>query len=72
MNSSSPDNKKPQAGDVPPRRLAYPINEGCQLGGFSRSHLYALAAAGKVRLIKVGNRRLLPASELERLTSEGT
>jgi excisionase family DNA binding protein len=38
----------------------------------SRSHLYSLALKGEVRLIKVGNRTLLPASELERLLSGGS
>jgi len=47
--------------------MAYRITDACTLLSISRSHLYDLAAEGKVRLVKLGNRSLVPASEISRL-----
>jgi excisionase family DNA binding protein len=44
------------------------INDACKLLSISRSHLYDLIAAGEVRLVKIGNRSLIPASEIARLS----
>jgi excisionase family DNA binding protein len=38
----------------------------------SRSSVYALAAAGKLKLIRVAGRRLIPDSEVLRLAQEGS
>jgi excisionase family DNA binding protein len=49
-------------------RAAYSLEEARELlGGCSRSHLYRLAKRGELRLVRVGHRRLVPASEIERL-----
>jgi hypothetical protein len=50
-----------------PERLAWPISEGARRAGVSRTTIYKLAAQGKVRLIKILGRRLLPDSEIVRL-----
>jgi len=56
---------------IPTTRAAYPLDEACQLlGGCSRNHLYNLANRGELRLVRIGRRVLVPASEIERL-SEG-
>jgi len=50
------------------KRLAYTIEDaGELLGGLSRNSFYRLNAAGKLRLIKVGGRTLVPHSEIVRL-----
>lgn len=48
--------------------LAYRINDACQILQISRSHLYELIARGEIRLIKIGCRSLIPATEIERLS----
>ncbi len=48
--------------------LYYRINDACKLLSISRSHLYDLAAEGQVRLVKIGHRSLVPASEIKRLS----
>ncbi|MFC4625527.1 helix-turn-helix domain-containing protein [Daeguia caeni] len=50
------------------QRLAYTLEDaGELLGGLSRNSFYRLNAAGKLRLIKVGGRTLVPHSEIVRL-----
>jgi excisionase family DNA binding protein len=61
---NSPDNSTKQS--YQPR--VYRINDACQLLQISRSHLYELVARGDVRLVKIGNRSLIPASEILRLS----
>lgn len=52
-------------------RAAYPIEEARQLlGGCSRGHLYNLAERGELRIVHLGRRALVPASEIERLLAE--
>lgn len=48
-------------------RLAYSIAESEALSGLSRSSLYRLIAAGKLKTVQHGRRRIVPRSELERL-----
>ncbi|HEV7611420.1 MAG TPA: helix-turn-helix domain-containing protein [Steroidobacteraceae bacterium] len=48
-------------------RLAYSISEVETLIGLSRSSLYRLIAAGKLKTVLHGRRRLVPARELESL-----
>lgn len=40
-------------------RLAYPINEFCQLSGLGRTTVYRLVGEGKLKLIKVGTKSLI-------------
>jgi excisionase family DNA binding protein len=55
--------------DYRDRRRAWPIKEGAYQIGIGRSLVYKLAATGKIRLIKVGNRTLIPEEEIIRLTT---
>ena len=48
-------------------RLAYSLAESEALSGLSRSSLYRLIAAGKLKTVQHGRRRLVPRDELERL-----
>src|ERR1700683_4775127 len=52
-----------------PGRLAWPIPEGAQRAGVSRSTIYKLSGQGKLRLIKIAGRRLIPESEIVRLVA---
>ena len=53
--------------DAPISRLAYSLAESETLIGLSRSSLYRLIAAGKLRTVQHGRRRIVPRTELERL-----
>ncbi len=48
-------------------RLAYSLAESEALSGLSRSSLYRLIAAGTLKTVQYGRRRLVPREELERL-----
>lgn len=49
-------------------RAAYPLDEARELlGGMSRQHLHNLAERGELRLVRLGRRVLVPASEINRL-----
>lgn len=48
-------------------RLAFSLAEVEVSTGLSRATLYRLVDAGKLRTVQHGRRRLVPASELERL-----
>jgi excisionase family DNA binding protein len=49
------------------QRLAYSLAEAEALSGLSRSTLYRLMAAGVLKTVHRGRRRLVPKEELERL-----
>ena len=51
--------------------LAYRIPDASRVSGLSKSFLYELAAAGRIKLSKVGGRTLVPRAELQRLIEEG-
>jgi excisionase family DNA binding protein len=47
-----------------PRRLAYSVDEACKALGIGRVLMYELLNTGRIHSIKVGARRLIPASAL--------
>lgn len=51
-----------------PERAAYPLDEAATLFGITRQHIYALAKRGEIRLVRLGRRTLVPASEIRRIT----
>jgi excisionase family DNA binding protein len=51
--------------------LAYRIKDAVRASGLSKSTLYELAAAGKLKLARVGGRTLVPRAELMRLIEGG-
>ena len=64
------------ASHVAPRpasnyRRARRVNDACDALQISRSHLYTLAAAGKIKIIRIGGRTLVPEAEIDRLAEEG-
>ena len=46
-------------------RVSLSVEEAAVSTGLSRSYLYTLMNAGRLRFVKVGARRLIPFSELE-------
>jgi excisionase family DNA binding protein len=47
--------------------LAYRVKEFCQRVGISPATFYKYVNLGKIRVVKIGGRTLVPASEAERL-----
>ena len=47
--------------------LAYRVKEFCERVGICHSHFYKCVKLGKIRVVKVGGRTLVPASEVARL-----
>lgn len=50
--------------------LAYRVSPFCRVIGIGRSTFYELVKRGEIRVVKIGGRTLVPASEAERLLSE--
>jgi excisionase family DNA binding protein len=61
--------KKTPASDAPKARR---VPEACRAIGISKAMLYKLAAQGKIRLVHIGGRTVVPETEIDRLASEGT
>lgn len=51
--------------------IAFRIPDAVKASGLSRSTIYELAAAGKLKLSRIGGRTLVPRAELERLIAAG-
>jgi excisionase family DNA binding protein len=55
-----------------PARMAYSPREAASLLGLARSSIYGAIARGELRSVQLGSRRLIPASEIDRvLTPDG-
>ena len=52
--------------------IALRIPDAVKASGLSRSTIYELAAAGRLKLCRIGGRTLVPRAELQRLIDEGT
>jgi excisionase family DNA binding protein len=50
----------------------YHVDEAAQVIGISYSYMWKLIYSGKVRSIKVGWRRMVPKTEVQRILHEGT
>ena len=55
--------------DTLPDRLAYRVPEALYVSGLGRTKFYAEVKAGRLRLIKIGGRSLVPAEDLKALVS---
>lgn len=55
------------SNEVP--KLAYSIREACQASSLGRTTLYALIAAKRLPVIRVGGRTLVSADALQKLLS---
>ena len=52
--------------------LAYRVNAFCKAIGIGHTKFYQLLAAGRIRTVVIGGRRLIPADEAQRIANEGT
>jgi hypothetical protein len=50
--------------------LALRVPDACRVIGIGRTKLYGEAKAGRVKLIRIGGRTLVPMDELRRLIAE--
>ncbi|MGI8839897.1 MAG: helix-turn-helix transcriptional regulator [Caulobacteraceae bacterium] len=50
--------------------LALSVKAFCQATGVSRSLVYVLMQRGELKTVRVGNRRLVPYAEAQRLVGE--
>jgi excisionase family DNA binding protein len=62
---------KPIEQTLPFEVIAFRIPDAVKASGLSRSTIYELAAAGKLKLSRIGGRTLVPRAELERLIAAG-
>ena len=62
--------QRPQA-DTSPQAL-HTVQQACALlGGISRTLLYELIGAGRVRVVKLGARTMVPDAEIRRIAAGG-
>ena len=65
MHAEPSKNKKAEGAPCTP--LAHSIKETGELINLSRTSVYKLIADGTLRTIKLRNRRLVPATEINRI-----
>ena len=53
-----------------PVALAHQVPAACDRLGIGRTMLYELIKNGRIKVIKIGRRTLVPESELQRLVAE--
>jgi excisionase family DNA binding protein len=53
------------------QKHSFQIKEACLFSGLCRSTIYKLASAGKLRMVRIGGRRLILREDLERLLNRG-
>lgn len=51
------------------QKLAYSLKEAARASSLSRSTLYSYIAAGRLRVVRVGGRTIIPADALQKLLS---
>jgi excisionase family DNA binding protein len=51
--------------------LARRVPDACMALGIGRSTIYKLASEGKIKLVRIAGRTVVPESEIARLASEG-
>lgn len=70
MSAASSASDMARAVEHVPARSAHTIPEGSMLlGGVSPATIYRWHAKGLIKLVKIGGRTLIPASEIARLTA---
>lgn len=53
--------------DVPKPKLAYSIREVCEATSLSRTTVYSHISSGRLKVIRIGGRVIVPAENLLRL-----
>ena len=60
---------KMSATQIQPTRAAWPINDAAHRLGVSRSAVYKMVRSGKLSLVKIAGRSVIPETEIARLTA---
>jgi excisionase family DNA binding protein len=60
-----------QSSEISEAPLAYRVAQFCKLIGLGKSAFYERVRDGRIRTIRIGGRRLVPAEEAQRLVREG-
>lgn len=60
-----------QPAPTRPAGAPWPISDAAAFLTISERHLHRLLDAGKVRSLRIGRRRLIPDSEVQRLSTHG-
>jgi len=55
-----------------PEKLAYSIKEACKATSLSRTTIYSHVAAGRLRVVRIGGRTIVPAESLRAFLSTGS
>lgn len=55
-----------------PEKLAYSIKEACKATSLSRTTLYSHVAAGRLRVVRIGGRTIIPAESLRAFLANGS
>jgi excisionase family DNA binding protein len=71
LEQSSPKSRTHPQSRHAATRLAWSVDDGAHRIGVGRTTIYKLAAQGKIRLVKVAGRTLIPDGELIRLIEGG-
>ena len=53
-------------------KLAYSIREACEASSLGKTTIYSLIAAGRLKAVRVGSRRIIPADSLRALINGHT
>lgn len=53
-----------QSKEYEPPKIAYSIREACHASSLGRSTIYGHISAGRLRVIRIGGRTIIPASAL--------
>lgn len=53
-------------------KLAYSIKEACKATSLSKTTIYAHIAAGKLRVVRIGGRTVIPVESLRELVAGGS
>lgn len=57
--------------EAAPARRAYSPGEAAAVLGIGRTTVYQLVSEGRLRVVKIGVRTLIPATEIDRLLNDG-
>ena len=60
-----------QQNKIQHQRMGYSVSETADALGLARSGLWKWIALGKIRSVKIGNRRIITDLEIQRLLTEG-
>ena len=52
-------------------KLAYSVYEACEATSLKRSTIYAYISAGRLRVVRIGGRTIIPADSLRTLLEGG-